>query len=223
MSQGTGSERERDDDDIVLPSWIDAAITRSRGKDEPLESYESAEALPEDAVEPMPDEVPFDEQPTAEYPRPALTPPSSEQFPAFLDRRGSMEHENERVANEPDWGASDTDQTQEMYRPTDTDQTQEMLRPEFEELVPQAQPEERQPNAVDFLQRRVAEEFDSKRASILSEAMAEASVPGSEAVPLPVVPPRRRAPSGPWLMAALFFAAAALVLAVLIWLRPLPQ
>ena len=218
MSQGTGSERERDDD-IVLPSWIDAAITRSRGEDEPLESDASAEPLPEDAVEPMPDEVPFDEQPTAEYPRPV------EPFPTFLDRRGSMEHANERVANEPDWGASDTDQTQEMYRPADTDQTQEMVRPEsgIEELVPQSPPQERQPNAVDFLQRRVAEEFDTKRASIVSEAMTEDPVPGSEPIPLPVVPPRHRAPSGPWLMAALFFAAAALVLAVLIWLRPLPQ
>jgi len=218
MSQGTGPERE--DEDIVLPSWIDAAISRTRSTGEPLESPD-AQALPEEAVEPMADEVPFDEMPTAEYPRPVpplpiASAPSTEPFPTFLDRRESMEYANEQAADPP-CEDIDTMQTQEMVRP----------QPTLEEFPPQPmQPlaqETRQPNAVDFLQRRVAEEFDAQRAAIVSEAMAEDRVPGSEPIPLPVAPPRRRAPSGPWLMAALFFAAAALVLAVLIWLRPLPH
>jgi len=92
MSQGTGPERE--DEDIVLPSWIDAAISRTRSTGEPLESPD-AQALPEEAVEPMADEVPFDEMPTAEYPRPVpplpiASAPSTEPFPTFLDRRESM-------------------------------------------------------------------------------------------------------------------------------------
>jgi hypothetical protein len=52
--------------------------------------------------------------------------------------------------------------------------------------------------------------------------MAEDAALHPEPIPLPIAPPRKRAPSGPWLMAAIFFAAAAIVLAVLIWLKPLP-
>jgi ferric-dicitrate binding protein FerR (iron transport regulator) len=75
----------------------------------------------------------------------------------------------------------------------------------------------------DFLSRKVSEDFDAQRAAIVTQAMAEETGPAPEPIPLPVAPPRRRMPTGPWLMAALFFAAAALVLAVLIWLRPIPQ
>lgn len=70
------------------------------------------------------------------------------------------------------------------------------------------------------------DEFDQQRAEIVTQALAEPSPERPERpepIPLPVAPPRRRGPAGPWLMAALFFAAAALVLAVLMWLRPLPR
>jgi hypothetical protein len=203
-AEGTGSERERDSgEDIVLPSWIDAAISRTRSEGEPLESYQ--ESLPEEAVEPM-----ADEPPTEEYPRPLtpLVPPSTEPFPTFLDRRDSMAYETERIADEPS-----------AHEPVSDEAPTEVFTPELVEEYQQ----QLAPAPQDFLARRLSQDFDAQREAIVTEAMSEDPVARSEPIPLPVAPPRRRAPSGPWLMAALFFAAAALVLAILIWLRPLPK
>ena len=49
------------------------------------------------------------------------------------------------------------------------------------------------------------------------------TIPMPEQIPIPEAPPRFRGIVGPWLIAAIFFAVAALVLAVLIWLKPLPR
>jgi hypothetical protein len=221
MSQpeGTGSERERDQgEDIVLPSWIDAAISRTRDGSEPLESQ--ASPLPEDAVEPMaepPAELLPEELPTQEYPR-AVIPlthptesPSEEPFPSFLDRRGSMEYETERIADDPSEYP-----TAEMPR-------EAFLSPPTELEPLQEQPPQPPPAPEDFLRRRVTADFEAQRAAIVSEAMAADPAPLGEPIPLPVAPSRRPMASAPWLMAALFFAAAAIVLAILIWLRPLPK
>src|SRR5262245_43077376 len=222
---GTGSEREREpDEDIVLPSWIDAAISRTREQGEPLESYQ-AEPLPEHAVEPMADEPVPDDAPTEEYrleeeyPRQVVPfeQPSSEPFPSFLDRRDSMAYETERIVDIPADAIESAEPAAE----------ESLWPPPATEPMNEAQPALSQPAAdqlpENFLRRRVAEQFEAQRAASVTEAMGEDPSMGSDQIPVPDVPPRHRAPSGPWLMAALFFTAAALVLAVLIWLRPLPQ
>jgi len=227
-ADGTGSERERDsEEDIVLPSWIDAAISRTRERGEPLESH-MASPLPEEAVEPMADEPVADEPPTEEWPRQVvpLEQPSTEPFPTFLDRRDSMAYETERIADAPADASqySEADEYAETgeYTQGEPVAEQSLWPPAGTESAHAQQPQLNQP-PEDFLRRRITQEFEAQRAAIVTEAMASDPVANSEPIPLPVVPPRRRAPSGPWLMAALFFAAAALVLAVLIWLRPLPQ
>ena len=60
--EGTGSGRDRDSkEEIVLPSWIDAAITKSRDAEDPASEGEPL-SLPEDAVEPMSDEPTTEEE-----------------------------------------------------------------------------------------------------------------------------------------------------------------
>jgi hypothetical protein len=191
--EGTGSDRE--DDAIVLPSWIDAAISRTQGPDAAPGEAEPA-PLPDDAVEPV-----ADEPPTEEFVRPLGAAPSNESFPSFLDRRGSMAYETERIHDEEPAEAAPPEPIPGLF-----------------ERTPLAVPEPTR----DFLARQPVDEFDAAREEIVSQAMAEDAVAQPDPIPLPIAPARRRAPTGPWFMAALFFAAAALVLAVLIWLKPLP-
>ena len=189
--EGTGSDKDHDPDEgIKLPSWIDAAISRTKEEVDADQQHQEAEptALPDDAVEPM-----GDEPPTEGFERAAAAMPSSEPFPTFLDRRGSMQYESDRMAEEEAEG--------------DQALMEEMPEPRTEE----------------FALPGSADDFEAQRAAIVSQALAEAPPPRPDPIPLPVAPVRRRGPSGPWLMAALFFAAAALVLAILIWLRPLQQ
>jgi len=194
--EGTGSDKERrPGEGIKLPSWIDAAIARTQEEVDADDAAREAEtraraaefeALADDAVEPMTEEPPRD------YPHPEPDAPT-EPFPSFLDRRGSMQYEAERIADEEKIAADARAFAREESKPADR-------------AFPQP-----------------VDDFEAQRAEIVSQALAEDRRPATEPIPLPVAPPRRRAPSGPWLMAAVFFAAAALVLAVLIWLRPIQR
>jgi hypothetical protein len=188
--EGTGSERKKEHgEDIVLPSWIDAAISRTRSTDDV--PGEDAPAPEDEWVDPA-----HPESPTEESVRPVIHPDSSEQFPSFLDRRGSMAYETERIVQE---------------QPAHEDPAPEPFELESNRDAP-----------PDFLAGRARDEFDAQREEIVAQALADDATAHTEQIPLPVAPPRKRTPSGPWLMAAIFFAAAAIVLAVLIWLKPLP-
>ena len=200
--EGTGPDRDRDrHEDIVLPSWIDAAI--SRNQEEPVESEsELPSALPEDAVEAMSEDPQADEPWEREASTPRGPTAANEPFPAFLDRRSSMEYETGRIAEEP----------------RELEASAEAAEP----MEPIAETSSPPPPRTDFLAGRAQDESAAQRDPALYEARSEEK-PGSEPIPLPVAPPRRRAPSGPWLVAALFFAAAAVVLGILIWLRPISR
>src|SRR5262245_50468862 len=75
VPEGTGSERDREPDEgIVLPSWIDAAISRARQAEpaspEPVfhePEPEEPTALPHEAVDPMSEEPVAEHEQSEEY------------------------------------------------------------------------------------------------------------------------------------------------------------
>ena len=278
--QRTGpTDSDEPDEGIVLPFWIDAAISRTQGdataspfaaSTEPAAPKIEPAVPPDDAVEPMSDGSTSREHepPTIEY-EPATeeyeaateeyepstegyeqaptSMPAPEPFPSFLDRRSSMEYESERMSQptlrareapaEPDYanegyapqhegyeaGQQEYDAPQKGYE--SAQQGFDPAQPGYASASQDYQPAHDAYGSPRETDEKISfGDFDAQRAAIITQALAgDAGAEHHEPVPLPVAPKRRRTASGPWLMAALFFAAAALVLAVLIWLRPLPQ
>lgn len=250
-SDGTGSSQGRDrDEGIVLPSWIDQAIAKTGGSDT---SPEVAEPAYQDDPVDSPDYV---DEPAPRTREPLELEATADSLEADTDERV------EEYADESTYAAYETlpdeatdaaegsrddeelnpDEAYESPRPSIEPFPSFLDRrtPQFSEPVAEAETEPTPSALTERLRMAAApsrvtyDDFEEKRAAIVSEALAEPIdpvdpveslpvAPRSEAIPLPIAPPRRRAPTGPWLMAAIFFAAAAIVLAVLIWLRPLQQ
>ena len=235
---GTGSSQGRDPDEgVVLPSWIDAAIAKTRADEPPPEAGEPAY---QDETTP-----PYVEAYVPRAARPEVTEvtsdpwdqPSEEEYEDAAeggDLQDEVVYEQGAEADEITSGDEGPGDPYESPRPSlePFPSFLERRTPRFSEIAPEPEPApmpETPPMAASS--RPLFDEFEEKRAAIVSEALREPvepvepveALPASrlEPIPLPVAPARRRAPSGPWLMAAIFFAAAAIVLAVLIWLRPL--
>jgi hypothetical protein len=66
-------------------------------------------------------------------------------------------------------------------------------------------------------------EYEDEDSPVFVQHERPATIPMPEPIPIPEAPARRRGLMGPWLIAAIFFAVAAMVLAILIWLKPLPR
>ena len=215
MSQPEGTGSRQDDEDVVLPSWIDAAIAKSKDPDAP------------DDVAPSPTEVAESEFDEAVAAPPEIGEPAAEPYddaPDAADDDGGLiaDDDFERV---PTALGSPAASPSDEFFPSFLDRQRPVVA-ETSLSEREAVPHEPATTRASLGDERLAiDAFEEKRAAIVSEALADSpasSVPRTEPVPLPTAP-RRRGGASPWLMAAIFFAAAAIVLAVLIWLRPLPQ
>jgi hypothetical protein len=207
--EGTGShEAEGAEEGIALPSWIDAAIAKSQGDDVPAELSQPPDELAD-----------LDQQPSL-YHDTAEAPPDLQLLGGhewMAEQQRAMDAEDlppeptaieEAVIEHPPAAESN-----EPF-PSFLGRTDALAR---ETAIEPVSPD---PDSVEL---EAWTEFDGEDPSMFVQHPRPETIPMPEPVPLPEAPTRHRGIAGPWLMAALFFAAAALVLAVLIWLRPLPR
>jgi len=221
--EGTGSpEDEGFEEDIALPSWIDAAIAKSRGARAPDPGYESAQ----------PPLEPHEEAPALGIESGAgdFEPLHGNDWLAEHDHSMAAEATTEEVGeleNSPEIAAHQGGEFERAVfelpvpqRPSDNMPSflsRSNLAPAMPVDVPEGLEEE------DDLLGDSWTEFQDEDSSVFVQHERPATIPMPETIPIPEAPPRRRGIMGPWLMAAIFFAAAALVMAVLIWLKPLPR
>lgn len=227
--EGTGSpEDEGFEEDIALPSWIDAAIAKSRKTPVRVEGFD----LPAEPLDTPEEKAPaYDPGVEAEA--------GSGEFEPLHGNEWLGEHEQsmveETTAEEP---AGIESAVPEAAAP----ETAAFERAVFELPVHQRPAD----NVPSFLTRSNLApaispvdvpdglededllgdswtEFQDEDSPVFVQHEKPGTIPMPEPIPIPEAPLRRRGLVGPWLMAAIFFAAAALVLAVLIWLKPAPR
>jgi hypothetical protein len=212
--EGTGSpEDEGLEEDIALPSWIDAAIAKSQSRPMPVEGF-------------YPPDAPLDAQEeTPAYGADADTNAGADTDPGgFQPTHGNewlAEHEQSMVdETAPEEPATAERAPLEIPLP----QRDNEPFPSFlsrSNLAPAVQPDE-EPDGLG-LEEDLWTEFEDEDSPVFVQHERPGTIPMPEQIPIPEAPPRFRGIVGPWLIAAIFFAVAALVLAVLIWLKPLPR
>jgi hypothetical protein len=205
--EGTGSpEDEGFEEDIALPSWIDAAIAKSQSR-----------PVSESGYAPLPPEE-HEESPAEGEAE------SSGDFQPLHGNEWLAEHEQSMVeepaAEEP---AIAENAPLEIPLPTRSTESfpsflsQSNLAPDLSSV------EEPMGESEEDLLGDSWTEYEDEDSPVFVQHERPATIPMPEPIPIPEAPARRRGLMGPWLIAAIFFAVAAMVLAVLIWLKPLPR
>jgi len=213
--EGTGSpEDEGFEEDIALPSWIDAAIAKSRG------------TPPSDPSAPPPDAYEEAPAPGAEAGQGDFQPLHGNEWLAEHEQSMAADAEPEQAV--PEAAAQKGAEFERAVFELPVSQRPSDSIPSFlsrSNLAPAIPTPVDVPDGLegDDLLGDSWTEFEDEESPVFVHHERPETIPMPETIPIPEAPPRHRGIMGPWLIAAIFFAVAALVLAVLIWLKPLPR